>query len=66
MMYDARWIPIATRGGRLAVSALPDAPIVPDRPGREHRRLRELAGRLAAVRPRLRATHLEKEEPCGI
>jgi hypothetical protein len=50
---------------RLARSAMPDAPVIPDRPRRQRRRLRGFAKRLRASRPRPWVTQLEKESPCG-
>ncbi len=65
-MYDLRWVPIVVEVSRgLAFSAMPDAPVVPDAPRRERRRLRGAVGRLVAARPRLQATRLGEEEPCG-
>jgi hypothetical protein len=55
-MYDPRMIPIATSiGGRLASSALPDAPIIPAHPAKVRRP--SLSWR--------RAIRLQ-EAPCGI
>jgi hypothetical protein len=46
-MYDPLWVPFGVAAGRkLAMSALPDAPVVTDerrRPRRERRRLRPRA-----------------------
>ena len=65
-MYDLRMVPIfAGAGSELALSALPDAPVVPVAPRRERGRLRGFAERLVASRPRLRATRLAKEKPCA-
>jgi hypothetical protein len=64
-MYDPRWLLIASAAGHeLVSSALPDAPVVPVAP-RPRRPLRRVAQRLAASRPRLKGTRLEKEAPCG-
>jgi hypothetical protein len=61
-MYDLRWVPIVVAaGGDLAVSALPDAPVVTGRPRRARRRQRRLADRLVMPRPRLRPIRLEEE-----
>jgi hypothetical protein len=64
-MFDNLTAPVALAfGGRLAMSAMPDAPVVADRrrrPRRERRRLRGFAERPVASRPPLRATQLEKE-----
>lgn len=65
-MYDLRWIGIVVGAGReLARSAMPDAPVVAERPRREGRLLRRFAGRLVAAPARLRAPRLGGEEPCG-
>jgi hypothetical protein len=65
-MIDPRWAPIVMAvGGKLASSALPDAPVIAPKPRREHRRLHGFAERLMAPRRRLQATRLETEEPCG-
>ena len=65
-MYDLRMIPIAVAAGRgLALSALPDAPVVPDTPRRERRWRRGLAERFVTLRPRLKATRLQEEAACG-
>jgi hypothetical protein len=64
-MFDNLTAPVALAfGGRLAVSALPDAPVLADRRRRARRelhRLRGFAERLAARPSRLRATQLEKK-----
>ena len=64
-MFDNLTAPVALAfGGRLAMSALPNAPVLADRrrrPRRELQRLRGFAERLAARPSRLRATQLEKE-----
>jgi hypothetical protein len=52
-------------GRELALSAMPDAPVVATRPRRKRRRVRGFAEHLLALRPRLQATRLEKEEPCA-
>jgi hypothetical protein len=66
MMYDLCWVQIvAPQAGRLAWSALPDAPVVAPAPHRERGRLRRLAGRLATPRPRLHVPRLTEEDPCG-
>ena len=65
-MYDLRLVPIAVVAGReLALSALPDAPVVPDTPRRERRWRRGLAERFVTPRPRLKATRFEEEAACG-
>ena len=65
-MYDLRWVPIVVGAGReLARSAMPDAPVVAERPRREGRLLRRFAERLVAAPARLRAPRLGEEEPCG-
>jgi hypothetical protein len=68
-MFDRLTAPVALAVGRgLAMSALPNAPVVADkrrRPRRERRRLRGFAERLVAPRSRPQGTQLEKEAPCG-
>jgi hypothetical protein len=65
-MYDLRWVPIVVGAGReLASSAMPDAPVVADRPRRERRRVREFADRVVTARPRLWSTRPREEKPCG-
>jgi hypothetical protein len=65
-MYELGWVPSALAGGRkLAFSAMPDAPVVADAPWRERRRLRGLAERHMARRPRPQATRLAQEQACG-
>ena len=65
-MFDRLTAPAGVAAGRaLALSAMPDAPVVAVRPRRERRRLRGLAERLVAPRARRRAPRLGKEEPCG-
>jgi len=61
---DPHWIAIAPLPAiELGRSALPDAPVIPERRRRERRRPRGLTGRVAA---RFVGTRLEKEQPCGI
>jgi hypothetical protein len=61
-MFDVLTSPVGVAAGRtLALSAMPDAPVVAAEPRRERRRLRGLAGRLVAPRRRLRVTRLEQE-----
>jgi hypothetical protein len=65
-MHDMRWIPIVAGANHgLARSAMPDAPVLADRPRRKRRSLRGFAERLVAPRARRRAPRLGKEEPCG-
>ncbi len=65
-MCEPLWAPIAVAAGRgLALSAVPDAPVVTTRPRRGRRRLRGLAERLLASRPRLQPTRMEERESCG-
>jgi hypothetical protein len=65
-MYDLGWMPIVVGANRgLARSAMPDAPVVADRPRRERRWLRGFAERVVATRARRHAPRLGKEEPCG-
>ena len=61
-MYDLRWIPIVVGTGcELAWSAMPDAPVVAERPRREGRLLRGFAERLVAPPARLRAPRLGED-----
>ena len=61
-MFDVLTSPVGVEVGRtLALSAMPDAPVVPAEPPRERRRVRGLAERLVAPRRRVRVTRLEQE-----
>jgi hypothetical protein len=65
-MFDRLTAPAGVAAGRaLALSAMPDAPVVADRPRRKRRRLRRFAEAFAASRPRLQGTRLEQETLCG-
>jgi hypothetical protein len=61
-MFDVLTSPVGVEAGRrLALSAMPDAPVVAAEPRRERRRLRGLPERLIAPRRRVRVTRLEQE-----